>query len=67
MEQPQVGNEKRPRSAVGGWGTLDRGHAPWGEQAQPMAIRPRKDRRGRRVGGFFPLLGLTLRDARRAR
>jgi hypothetical protein len=31
-----IDRESWPRSAVGVGGTLDRGHAPWGEQAQPM-------------------------------
>jgi len=60
-EQPQSVAESGPDPPWGGWGYIGPGPCSfWGERAQPMAIRARKDRRGRPVGGLFPLLGLTL-------
>jgi hypothetical protein len=56
--------ESWPRSAVGGGGYVGPGPCSLGEQAQPMVICALKDRRGRQVGGVFPLLGSTEDRAR---
>jgi hypothetical protein len=59
QEQPQSTVKVGPDPPWGVGGTLDRGRAPWGEQAQPISICACEDRKRPPARGLFLLLGLT--------
>jgi hypothetical protein len=53
QEQPQSTVKVGPDPPWGVGGTLDRGRAPWGEQAQPISICACKDRERPPARGLF--------------